>query len=118
MILFSAIPSISAHVRQCRRIVSRFRARKFQEGMIKRGATEVTLAILVKQRIKANAIARMDLVGDVEGQDVIIVDDMVDTAGTLCEGAAMLKARGARVGYGAMGVRLGMNSVPHFVLFG
>ena len=38
----------------------------------------------------------MDLVGRVEGKDVVIVDDMIDTASTLCKGAELLKASGAR----------------------
>ena len=42
----------------------RYRARKFQEGMVKRGATDVRLAMLVKQRSNPGEIARMDLVGD------------------------------------------------------
>ena len=54
------------------------------------------LAMIVKQRAKANEIERMDLVGSVEGCDAIIVDDMVDTAGTLCKAAEVLKEFGAR----------------------
>lgn len=38
----------------------------------------------------------MDLVGSVEGSDAIIVDDMIDTAGTLCEAAAQLRKFGAK----------------------
>lgn len=49
----------------------------------------------IQQRIRANAIDRMDLVGDVNGADCIIVDDMIDTAGTLCKAASELKSRGA-----------------------
>ena len=41
-----------------------YRARKFQEGMVKRGASDVRLAMLVKQRSRPGEIARMDLVGD------------------------------------------------------
>ena len=52
--------------------------------------------MIVKQRAKANEIERMDLVGSVEGCDAIIVDDMVDTAGTLCKAAEVLKEFGAR----------------------
>jgi ribose-phosphate pyrophosphokinase len=57
---------------------------------------DVGLAMIIKQRAKANAIERMDLVGSVEGADVIIVDDMIDTAGTLCTAAGELKKNGAR----------------------
>jgi ribose-phosphate pyrophosphokinase len=52
--------------------------------------------MIIKQRIKAGAIERMDLVGTVDGADVVIVDDMIDTAGTLCSAAANLKSNGAR----------------------
>jgi len=54
------------------------------------------LAMIIKQRKAANQIESMDLVGSVEGSDCIIVDDMVDTGGTLCEAAALLKKHKAR----------------------
>uniref|UniRef100_A0A0G4HDZ6 ribose-phosphate diphosphokinase n=1 Tax=Chromera velia CCMP2878 TaxID=1169474 RepID=A0A0G4HDZ6_9ALVE len=74
-----------------------YRARKFQEGLLVRGADEDTgLAMLIKQRAGANKIERMDLVGSVKGSDVIIVDDMIDTAGTLCEAAKELRNHGAK----------------------
>jgi len=41
------------------------------------------ISIVIQQRARANQIERMDLVGSVEGCDVILVDDMIDTAGTL-----------------------------------
>ena len=52
--------------------------------------------MIVKQRLEANAIDRMDLIGEVNGKDVIIIDDMIDTAGTLCKAAATLKEKGAK----------------------
>ncbi|CBZ51425.1 Ribose-phosphate pyrophosphokinase,related [Neospora caninum Liverpool] len=73
-----------------------YRARKFQEGLIARGYTDCGIAMLIKQRLRANEIERMDLVGSVAGSDVIIVDDMIDTAGTLCEAARELRKKGAR----------------------
>lgn len=73
-----------------------YRARKFQEGLQARGAKGVGIAMLVKQRLRANEIERMDLVGNVDGCDVVIVDDMIDTAGTLCEAATQLRKRGAK----------------------
>ena len=54
------------------------------------------LAIIDKRRPKANVAQVMNIIGDVEGRDCIIVDDMVDTAGTLCKAAAALKERGAK----------------------
>jgi ribose-phosphate pyrophosphokinase len=51
-------------------------------------------AMTIKQRAAANQVERMDLVGSVEGADCIIADDLIDTAGTLCEAAAQLKKHG------------------------
>ena len=73
-----------------------YRARKFQEGLILKGVEDVSIAMLIKQRSGANKIDRMDLVGSVKGADCIIVDDMIDTAGTLCEAARELKKHGAK----------------------
>lgn len=53
------------------------------------------LAICYKQRKKANEIAEMTVIGDVKGKDVVIVDDMVDTAGTLTKAASMMMDHGA-----------------------
>lgn len=73
-----------------------YRAKQFREALSKKHEVDCSLAMIVKQRAKANEIERMDLVGSVEGCDAIIVDDMVDTAGTLCKAAEMLKESGAR----------------------
>ncbi len=53
------------------------------------------LIVCHKSREKANVVGSMTAIGDVEGRNVIIVDDMVDTAGTLCKAANMLKEKGA-----------------------
>ncbi len=53
------------------------------------------LVIVDKRREKANVAEVMNIIGDVEGKDVILVDDMVDTAGTLVKAAEALKKRGA-----------------------
>ena len=53
------------------------------------------VVICYKQREKANVISHMELIGDVEGKNVILVDDMVDTAGTLTKAADLMKERGA-----------------------
>ena len=53
------------------------------------------LAICYKQRKKANEIEDMTVIGDVEGKDVLLVDDIIDTAGTLVKAAAMMKEKGA-----------------------
>ncbi len=73
-----------------------YRAKQFRDGLSKKYDIDASLAMIVKQRAKASEIERMDLVGSVDGCDVIIVDDMVDTAGTLCKAAQMIKENGAR----------------------
>jgi ribose-phosphate pyrophosphokinase len=54
------------------------------------------LAFIDKRRAKANVSEVMNIVGDVNGRDCIIVDDMIDTAGTMTNAAAALKERGAK----------------------
>ena len=53
------------------------------------------VVICYKQREKANKISHMELIGEVKGKNVILVDDMVDTAGTLTKAATLMKDRGA-----------------------
>jgi len=74
-----------------------YRAKKFKEGLEhKFDWHDIGLAMIIKQRARAGTVDQMDLVGDVEDCDCIIVDDMIDTAGTLCKAAEVLKAKGAR----------------------
>jgi ribose-phosphate pyrophosphokinase len=54
------------------------------------------LVICDKHRKRANEIASMVVIGDVTNRDVVLIDDIVDTAGTLCKSAALLKEKGAR----------------------
>jgi ribose-phosphate pyrophosphokinase len=54
------------------------------------------LAIIDKRRHKRNQVEVMHIIGDVEGRDCIIVDDIIDTAGTICQAAKALKNKGAR----------------------
>ena len=54
------------------------------------------LVLCHKQRIKANVVENMTIIGDVRGKDVILVDDMVDTAGTICRAANLMQENGAR----------------------
>ena len=56
---------------------------------------DVELAIIDKRRPRANESTVMNIIGDVEGRNCVLVDDMVDTAGTLCAGARVLKDSGA-----------------------
>lgn len=56
---------------------------------------EADMVVCDKHRKRANEIASMQVIGDVEGKDVILVDDLVDTAGTICKAANLLKEKGA-----------------------
>ena len=56
---------------------------------------EADLAIIDKRRPKANEAKVMNIIGDVDGRSCVLVDDLVDTAGTLCQAASALKDHGA-----------------------
>jgi len=60
---------------------------------------EADLAIIDKRRPRANVSEVMNIIGDVDGRTCLIMDDMVDTAGTLCKAAQALKERGAGAVY-------------------
>ena len=57
---------------------------------------ESNVVVCYKQRKKANVIDHMELIGEVKGKNVVIVDDMVDTAGTLTKAANLMIERGAK----------------------
>ncbi|HIB28303.1 MAG TPA: ribose-phosphate pyrophosphokinase [Candidatus Thioglobus sp.] len=57
---------------------------------------DADLAIIDKRRPAPNMVKVMNVIGDVEGKTCILIDDMVDTAGTLCQAANILKERGAK----------------------
>jgi ribose-phosphate pyrophosphokinase len=57
---------------------------------------DTDMAIIDKRRQRANEAEVMNIIGDIADRDCILVDDMIDTAGTLCKGADALKARGAK----------------------
>ena len=57
---------------------------------------ESDVVICYKQRKKANIISHMELIGEVKGKNVVLVDDMVDTAGTLTHAADLMIERGAK----------------------
>ena len=65
------------------------RTRTFAEKL------EIPLAIIDKRRPKANVSEVMNIIGNIEGKNVILVDDMIDTAGTITNAANALKERGA-----------------------
>jgi ribose-phosphate pyrophosphokinase len=58
---------------------------------------DADLVIIDKRRAKANQSEVMNIIGEVEGKSCVLIDDMVDTAGTLCHAASALKAKGAKV---------------------
>ena len=57
---------------------------------------DAPLAIIDKRRQAHNVAEVMNLIGDVEGKTAVLVDDMIDTAGTICEGARVLRENGAK----------------------
>jgi ribose-phosphate pyrophosphokinase len=70
------------------------RANKFYQHFLKQHP-DTTFAMLSKLRDKPNSIERMDLIGDIQDRHVIIIDDMIDTGGTLVKAAEILKSGGA-----------------------
>ena len=67
---------------------------KMARGFAKR--LDASLAIIDKRRLRANVSEVVNVVGEVEGRDCILADDMIDTAGTICEAAKALDQLGAR----------------------
>lgn len=66
------------------------RARTFANNL------DAPIAIIDKRRPKANVSEIMNIIGDINGKNVVIIDDIIDTAGTLCNAANALKERGAK----------------------
>ena len=60
---------------------------------------DASIAIVDKRRPKANAVEIMNIIGDVKGKPCLMVDDMIDTAGTICQGAEALMKNGAKEVY-------------------
>ncbi len=58
-------------------------------------ALNTGFVICYKQRAKPNVVERMELIGDVEGKDVVVVDDIIDTAGTITKAAELIVNKGA-----------------------
>ncbi|NNM43894.1 MAG: ribose-phosphate pyrophosphokinase [Chlamydiae bacterium] len=77
------------------------RAKQFIENLGKEGV-EARMAIISKHRSKPGVVNSMNLIGDVQGADTIIVDDLCDTAGTLVQAAQLLKDHGASHVYAAI----------------
>lgn len=66
------------------------RSRKFADML------DAPIAIIDKRRPKANVSEIMNIIGEIEGKNVILVDDLIDTAGTICNAASALKEMGAK----------------------
>jgi len=66
------------------------RARAFAKAL------EVDLVLCDKHRKRANEIASMQLIGNVEGADVVLIDDLIDTGGTMCKAAELILSKGAK----------------------
>lgn len=101
----AALPLIAQHIKEVTNgedlvVVSPdhggvVRARKLAEEL------NAPIAIIDKRRPKPNVAEAMNLIGDVSGKTAVIIDDMVDTAGTLTSGINMLKEKGAKKVYAA-----------------
>lgn len=72
------------------------RVKRMKEQLIKRHGLNLTYVMMDKTRVEANLINHMEIIGDVNDKHVIILDDMVDTAGTLCKAADVLINAGAK----------------------
>lgn len=59
-------------------------------------ALDCDMAVIHKERLKPNQVANMEIIGSPEGKDVVLIDDMIDTGGTLCKAAELLMEKGAR----------------------
>ncbi|MGJ8652614.1 MAG: ribose-phosphate diphosphokinase [Opitutaceae bacterium] len=57
---------------------------------------DVPLGFIAKRRVSAEVVEATSLVGETEGRDILLIDDMTETAGTLCAAAKLLKAHGAK----------------------
>jgi ribose-phosphate pyrophosphokinase len=93
-----AMPVLTAHFRKKQLkdtviVAPDVGSAKMARGFAKR--LDATLAIIDKRRPRANVSEVVNVVGDVEGRDCILADDMIDTAGTVTEAARALKALGA-----------------------
>lgn len=72
------------------------RVKRMQKELLKKHDKSINYVMMDKTRSKANTIDEMVIIGDVTGKNVIIIDDMVDTAGTLCKAADVLLEAGAK----------------------
>lgn len=72
------------------------RVKGFRDQIRNRWDIDVPIVMIDKTRLKANEVDTMVIIGEVKDKDVVIIDDMCDTAGTLCKAAEELKNKGAK----------------------
>jgi len=72
------------------------RVKRMKDQLLKDHNISINYVMLDKTRTKANVVDEMVIIGDVVGKDVIILDDMVDTAGTLCKAGEVIMNAGAK----------------------
>ena len=72
------------------------RVKRMKDELLKTHGLNLSYVMIDKTRKEANVISSMEIIGNVDGKDVIILDDMVDTAGTLCAAAKELINNGAK----------------------
>lgn len=95
----TALPALAAHIKN--KFDNDFVIVSPDTGRVKMAERYATnlgteLAIVHKRRIGTNQAEALDVIGDVEGKNCVIVDDMIDTAGTICAAADQLKKHGAK----------------------
>ncbi len=73
-----------------------YRTKTFADLLRKKSGADPIIAMVTRETGRPNEVAKMELVGDVEGSDCVIVDDMIDTGATMCLTASLLKQHGAR----------------------
>ncbi len=94
-----ALPAIASHIKKrfgtdCVMVSPDAGRVKLTERYASRLGTDI--AIVHKRRVKNNQAEALDVIGDIKGRHCVINDDMIDTAGTICVAAEMLKKKGAK----------------------
>ncbi len=69
---------------------------KVAERYVRKLGADLAIIHKTRSKTKANTVEALDVIGDVEGRRCVIIDDMIDTAGTICSAADLLKKRGAK----------------------
>jgi ribose-phosphate pyrophosphokinase len=75
------------------------RAKKFADTLMSKTSAEIGISLIVKQKLGDEELLKLDLVGDVQGAECIILDDIIDSAKTVIEASKELYRRGAKKVY-------------------